>query len=74
MKEIAPRITVDPKVQFGKPVIARTRVPVATVVGHLAGGETVETLMKEYDLEREDIMAALSYAAKVLADEMVMVK
>ena len=74
MKEIAPRITADPKVQFGKPVIANTRVPVATIVGHLAAGDTIEVVMKEYDLERDDVLAALAYAAKVVGDEMIMVK
>lgn len=61
--EIARRIVVDPKVRFGKPVIKGTRVDVATVLGHLAGGMTVEEVMAEYGLEREDVLAALGYAA-----------
>lgn len=71
--EIAPRITVDEKVAFGKPVIKDTRVPVELVVGKLAGGMTAEQVMAEYDLTREDILAALDYAAKVLAQEEVRV-
>ncbi|MCX5636891.1 MAG: DUF433 domain-containing protein [Planctomycetota bacterium] len=38
--EIAPRITVDEKIRFGKPVIKGTRVPVDLVLGKLAGGMT----------------------------------
>lgn len=67
--EIAPRIVVDPKVRFGKPVIQGTRVPVEVVVGKLAGGMRVEEIAEEYELSIEDIQAALSYAASVLASE-----
>lgn len=74
MKEIAPRIVIDKEVQFGKPVIANTRVPVATVVGHLAAGNTVEEVMKEFDLEREDVLAALRYASKIVGEETVMAR
>jgi uncharacterized protein (DUF433 family) len=69
--EIAPRISIDEKVRFGKPVIKGTRVPVDLVIGKLAGGMTYEEVMSEYDLTREDILAALDYAAKHLSDEEV---
>ena len=69
--EIAPRITIDEKIRFGKPVIKGTRVPVELVIGKLAGGMTYEEVMSEYDLSREDILAALDYAAKHLSDEEV---
>ena len=72
MKEIAPRITVDEKVAFGKPVIQGTRVPVALVVGKLAGGMTAEEVAEEYELEPADILAALSYAARLLDEEQVL--
>jgi uncharacterized protein (DUF433 family) len=71
MTEIAPRITVDEKVRFGKPVIAGTRVPVDLVIGKLADGMTVEQVMEEYALLREDVLAALSYAARAIGDEHV---
>jgi uncharacterized protein (DUF433 family) len=64
--EIAPRITADEKVRFGKPVVKGTRVPVDLILGKLAGGLTYEDVMVEYDLAREDILAALNYAAKSL--------
>lgn len=67
--EIAPRISVDEKVCFGKPVITGTRVPVDLILGKLAGGMTYEEVMVEYEITREDILAALDYAAKTLASE-----
>lgn len=71
MTEIAPRITVDETVRFGKPVIAGTRVPVDLVVAKLAGGMTIETLTEEYDHTRDDVLAALAYAARALEGEEV---
>ena len=69
--EIAPRIMVGSKVRFGKPVIRGTRVPVDLVVAKLAGGMTGEEVATEYNLTLEDVRAALSYAASVLAAEEV---
>ncbi|MBC7098059.1 DUF433 domain-containing protein [Candidatus Bipolaricaulota bacterium] len=71
MKEIAPGIIVDPRVCFGKPVIKGTRVPVEIVLGKLAGGTSIEKIMEEYDLSREQVLAALRYAATVIAEEEV---
>lgn len=71
MKTLFPNVTVDPKVQFGKPVIAGTRVPVEVVVGHIAGGDMIETVMRAYKLEREQVLSALQYAAKIVAEERV---
>ena len=71
--EIAPRIVVDEEVRFGKPVIKGTRVPLDLVIGKLAGGMTYEEVMKEYDLAKEDILAALDYAARHLSDEEIRV-
>lgn len=71
--EIAPRIVVDEKIAFGKPVIKGTRVPVELVIGQLAGGMTYEEVMRQYDLTKEDILAALNYAAKMLAQEEIRV-
>jgi len=71
--EIAPRIVVDEKVRFGKPVIKGTRVSVDLVLGKLAGGATYGEVMEEYDLTKEDILAVLDYAAKLLSGEEVRV-
>ena len=67
--EIAPRITIDDGIHFGKPVMKGTRVPVDLVLGKLAGGMTYDAVMAEYDLLKEDIFAALNYAAKLVAEE-----
>ncbi|MBO8129776.1 MAG: DUF433 domain-containing protein [Peptococcaceae bacterium] len=71
MREIAPGISVDPEIRFGKPVIKGTRIPVDLVLGKLAGGMTYEDVMREYELNRQDILAVLHYAATVLAEEQV---
>lgn len=67
--QIALRITVDPTVRFGRPVIEGTRVPVDLIVGKLAGGMTVEEVAEEYEITFEDARAALNYAAWVVAAE-----
>lgn len=72
--EIAPRITVDPAISFGKPVIAGTRVPVAVVVEELAAGATADDVCRQYDLAPEDVRAALAYAARLLGGEEVRVR
>jgi uncharacterized protein (DUF433 family) len=65
--EVFPGISMDPKVRFGKPCIAGTRIDVATVLGGLASGASVEEIESEYRLSREQISAALRYAAHVAA-------
>ena len=69
MKEIIPRVTVDARIRFGKPVIKGTRVPVDLIVGKIAGGMTVIEVAKEYKLKGEDVLAALRYAARVVNEE-----
>jgi uncharacterized protein (DUF433 family) len=69
MMEIAPRIVIDPKGQGGKPAIKGTRVPVDLILGKIAGGMMIEEVMREYELKKEDIMAALQYAAQVIKEE-----
>ena len=69
MLRLGPRIVADAKVCFGKPVIEGTRVPVDLVLGQLAGGMAIEAVCKEYDLAREDVLAALAYAAQTVAAE-----
>ena len=71
--EIAPRIVVDPAVRFGKPVIQGTRVPVGLVVAKLAGGMTTDEVAREYEITLEDVRAALSYAAELVAEEEIRV-
>lgn len=64
------RITIDPKVMVGKPVIKGTRVPVELVVKLVANGVTEKEILKDYpQLVEDDIKASLLYAAKVLRNE-----
>jgi uncharacterized protein (DUF433 family) len=63
--EIFPGISMDPRIRFGKPCLTGTRIDVATVLGGLASGASVEQLELEYGLAREQILAALRYAAHV---------
>ena len=66
------RITIDPAICTGKPCIRGLRFPVARLLGLLAAGETPEAILANYPyLEREDIGAALSYAAVLAEDETV---
>ncbi|MBU1487134.1 DUF433 domain-containing protein [bacterium] len=67
--EIAPRISIDEEVRFGKPVISGTRVPVDLIIGKLAGGMSYDQVMTEYEITREDVLSVLNYAARVLASE-----
>jgi uncharacterized protein (DUF433 family) len=63
------RISIDPKVMAGKPVIRGARAPVELIVGMLAQGIPEADILREYPrLQPDDIRAALSYAARVLAD------
>ena len=58
------RITHNPNVMGGRPCIRGLRVTVGTILGLLASGQTPEDILKAYPyLEREDIPAALAYAA-----------
>ena len=65
------RISVDSKVCHGQACIKGTRIPVHQIVGMLAGGDTIESLLKAYPtIKREDILACLEYAAS-LAEEQI---
>ena len=68
-QKILDNITVEQGVRFGKPVIEGTRVPVELIIGKIAGGMAIETVMREYALTREQVFAALKYAAKIVAQE-----
>ena len=71
MTEIAPRIVVDEQIRSGRPVIKGTRVPVDTLLGQLAAGLPIEEVAEEYGVTRDDILAALAYAARTLGNEEV---
>jgi len=65
------RISIDPKICHGQACVRGTRIPVHQIIGMLANGDTIESLLQAYpSLEREDILACLEYAAS-LAEEQV---
>jgi len=58
------RVTLNPAVMGGKPCIRGMRVTVGTVVGLVAAGYSIEAILEDYPyLERDDIFAALAFAA-----------
>jgi uncharacterized protein (DUF433 family) len=62
---MSPRITSNPGICGGKPCIRHMRIRVRDIMEMLAGGETVDSILAEFDfLEREDISAALAFAAE----------
>ena len=67
---VTDRINIDPKVMLGKPVIRGTRITVELLLRKLAEGATEADLLDAYPrLTREDIHAAIGYAADTLAHE-----
>ncbi len=67
------RIVVDPAIVHGKPRIRGTRVTVQVVLELLGAGESVDELLAEYiELTRDDVLAALEYAASVTGGTKVM--
>jgi uncharacterized protein (DUF433 family) len=66
------RIRVNPKIFGGKPIVRGRRLAVEHVLGMLAAGDTVESLLANYPwLEREDVQACLAYAHRVVGHERV---
>ena len=60
------RITIDPAVCHGKPCVRGLRYPVENVLQWLASGMSIEEILGDYaDLAREDILAALDFAARL---------
>ena len=58
------RITIDPNICHGKPSIRNLRYTVASMLEYLAAGDTIEDILEEFsDLETEDILACLAFAA-----------
>jgi uncharacterized protein (DUF433 family) len=61
------RITINPEICHGKPVIRNLRYPVEAMLEYLAAGDTIDDLLAEFpDLEREDLLACLEFAAMSL--------
>jgi len=64
------RITVDPNIMLGKPIIKGTRITVELILTKLSEGSTIEELLQAYpNLKREDILACIAYSADVISKE-----
>jgi uncharacterized protein (DUF433 family) len=67
MASLLSRITIDPEVCHGKPVVRGLRYPVESLLEYLAAGDSIDDLLAEFpDLEREDFLACLEFAARSL--------
>jgi uncharacterized protein (DUF433 family) len=67
MNSLLSRITIDPDICHGKPAIRHLRYPVESLLEYLAAGDTFEDLLAEFpDLQRDDLLAALEFAAQSL--------
>ena len=66
MEDLLKRITVDPQICHGKPVIRGLRYPVEMLLELMSAGMTTDEILADYeDLEREDLLAVLSYATRL---------
>ncbi len=67
MSELVSRITIDPEICHGKPIIRGRRYPVESILEYLAAGDSFEDVLAEFrDLEREDLLACLEFAKRTL--------
>ncbi|MEE9465788.1 MAG: DUF433 domain-containing protein [Candidatus Neomarinimicrobiota bacterium] len=72
-EKLIKRISMKPEVMVGKPVIKGTRLTVRHIVGLLASGMMVDTILNEYEeLDKEDIQACLVFATETLANSTFM--
>ncbi|MHA1593554.1 MAG: DUF433 domain-containing protein [Candidatus Baldrarchaeia archaeon] len=67
MEDLLKRITMDPKVMVGKPVMRGTRIMVDLILEPVTSGMTPEEIAKDYRISVDDVRAALLYAAKVIS-------
>ena len=71
-KALLDRITYDPKIFGGKPIIRGHRLAVEHVLAMLTAGDTIETILAGYPwMERDDVLACLAYARRLVAHERV---
>ncbi len=72
MPALLDRISIDPKVCFGKPCIRGTRIWVSLVLDSLAEGMAEKELLKEYpQLTHEDVLAAIAYGAEAARERII---
>jgi uncharacterized protein (DUF433 family) len=69
-EELLARITIDPEIFGGKPIVRGRRLAVEHVLGMLAGGDSIETVLAGYPwMEEADIRACLAFARRVVGHE-----
>jgi uncharacterized protein (DUF433 family) len=69
---ILERISINPKVCCGKPVIKGTRIWVSLILDLLAAGDTVDDILKDYPhITREDVLACIAYGAEAADDRFI---
>jgi uncharacterized protein (DUF433 family) len=72
MADLLDRITVDPSIFGGKPIVRGRRLAVEHILAMLAAGDDVDTVLAGYDwLERDDVLACMEYARRLVAHERV---
>lgn len=72
MNPLLNRISVNPKVCFGKPCIKGTRIWVSLILDFLAAGESIELILQNYpQLTREDILACIAYGSAMSRENYV---
>jgi len=72
MEDLIKRITINPEICNGKPVIRGVRITVSTILDFLAAGESISNILDAYPvLDNEDILACLEYAKRV-ADKSIL--
>lgn len=70
--ELLQRITIDPEIFGGKPIVRGRRLAVEHVLGMLAAGDSLETILSGYPwLEEADVRACLAFARRVVGHERV---
>lgn len=67
--EIFPGVSVDSRIRSGRPCLVDTRMDVATIIDALGAGESYESVERDYQVTREQILTALRYAAHVAAHQ-----
>ncbi|MGQ9556195.1 MAG: DUF433 domain-containing protein [Anaerolineae bacterium] len=71
-QELLSRISIDPKVCFGKPCVKGHRVWVSLILDFLASGMTVKDILEQYpDLEEADVLACIAYGAEMARERYI---
>lgn len=66
------KISSNPSVCGGEACVTGTRIPVHVVLGHLAGGDDIQTLIEHFpELRREDVLACLEYARYICTEKVI---